>query len=128
MKNDPELESAVRALFDEVEAAWAAADVPRYGAYYLKDAGYVGRNGQIFEGRAAIEAGHAAAFKAEFAGTTIHITPVRIQRLCDTHTLVHARLKTTTSPDDTGVDAITTALLQQTPDGLRIAAVHTMQL
>jgi uncharacterized protein (TIGR02246 family) len=128
MTNDPQLQSDVRALFDQVEDAWRAADLKRYAGYYLADAGYIDRVGELFDGRAAIEAGHAEGFAGAFAGTTMRVTPVRIRRLCDTHVLVHAKLHTTTSGDDAGVDAVTTALLQQTPDGLRIAAVHTTQL
>ncbi|GEM_PF-6349883 len=121
------IESDVRALFDRVEDAWGTADLKRYGSYFLDDAGYVNRSGQLLDGRAAIEGGTAVGFARAFAGTTMRITPLRVRRLCDTHALAHVSVKTAAAGGD-GVEAIATTLLQRTDDGWCFAAVHMSQL
>ncbi len=123
-----DINTAIRALFDGVEAAWKNGDARTFGSYFADDAVYVGRTGAAFEGRAAIEQGHAEVFAGIFKDTTLHVITTRAQLLGDDLALVHARLITTAADAVTETQATATALLTCTPDGLRITAAHTTQL
>jgi uncharacterized protein (TIGR02246 family) len=64
-------ESAVRALFAELLAAWGRGDGQAYGAHFTEDAPYVAFDGSVRVGRQAIAAEHQKLFDTWLKGTRL---------------------------------------------------------
>lgn len=76
--NSPE-KAAVMANDRAYEAAYAKADAKALADFFADDAQYTADDGQMFDGRAAIEASIQAAFKArKGAKLAIHLNSVRV--------------------------------------------------
>lgn len=62
---------AVRAVLDELKAAWARHDADAYGALFTEDASYTTWIGTLYRGRAAITESHRALFGTVLKGTRL---------------------------------------------------------
>ena len=72
MGNAPD-RSGIVALAEAIERAWNVGDVKSCARLYARDAEYLTRAGILWEGRTAIERGHAAAFRGDLKGTVLRI-------------------------------------------------------
>jgi len=83
-------EAAVRQLFQQLTAAWAAGDAKAYAALFTEDADYVAFDGVNQKGRAAIEAGHKPLFERFLKGSKLTGGLVDVQLLAPDVVLAHA--------------------------------------
>ena len=80
MGNAPD-RSGIVGLMNAIEGAWNAGDEKSYARLYARDAEYLTRAGILWEGRTAIERGHAAAFHGDLKGTVLRIQIKRLRFL-----------------------------------------------
>lgn len=83
-------EAAVRQLFQQLTAAWAAGDAQAYAALFTEDADYIAFDGVNQKGRAAIEAGHKPLFERFLKGSKLTGGLVDVQLLAPDVVLAHA--------------------------------------
>ncbi|MEV0250018.1 SgcJ/EcaC family oxidoreductase [Nocardia sp. NPDC050712] len=83
--------AAIRAVFDEVNAAWAAADAEAYGALFTADATYTAFFGTQYRGRADIVASHRALSGSFLKGTELAGELIEIRFLTAEVAVVIAR-------------------------------------
>ena len=85
--------SGIGALAEAIERAWNACDVKSYARLYAIDAAYVTRAGILWEGRKAIERGHAAAFRGELKGIVLKIRVKRLRFLTAKNAVAHCAVE-----------------------------------
>jgi uncharacterized protein (TIGR02246 family) len=85
--------TGIFALAEAIERAWNAGDVKSYARLYVLNAAYVTRAGILWEGRKAIERGHAAAFRAELKGTVLKIRIKRLRFLTPKSAVAHCGIE-----------------------------------
>ncbi|MCE7981507.1 MAG: SgcJ/EcaC family oxidoreductase [Caldilinea sp. CFX5] len=88
--NHTEDESAVRHLFQQLMAAWAAGDADAYGALFTEDADYIAFDGVNAKGRAAIVASHKPLFERFLKGSYLTGDLVSLRKLAPNVILAHA--------------------------------------
>jgi uncharacterized protein (TIGR02246 family) len=124
---DPPAVASLRAAFEAAEAAWNRGDAEHYGRFFTEDATYVGRAGHVFVGRLAIRDGHAEAFAGPFCGSQVKFRPMHLRFVTPDLAIVHLDV-TTVQADGTDTHAVTTGLMQRTPDGWQMLTAHTSQV
>ena len=72
MRETTPAETAVRALFESLEQAWAAGDGTAYAAAFTEDATYATFVGTVYRGRADIARSHQALFDKFLKGTRMY--------------------------------------------------------
>lgn len=125
--HDQSMVSSLRAAFEGAEAAWNRGDADHFGVFFTEDATYIGRGGHVFVGRGAIRDGHAEAFAGPFRGSRIKFRPMHIRFLNPELAIVHLDV-TTVQADGSDTHAVTTGLMQRTPDGWQMLTAHTSQV
>lgn len=85
--------TGIVALAEAIERAWNAGDVKAYARLYALNAAYVTRAGILWEGRKAIERGHAAAFRGELKGTVLKIRIKRLRFLTPKSAVAHCAIE-----------------------------------
>lgn len=85
--------TGIVALAEAIERAWNAGDVESYARLYTLNAAYVTRGGILWEGRKAIERGHAAAFRGEVKGTVLKIRIKRLRFLTPKSAVAHCAIE-----------------------------------
>ena len=78
---DKRSQDAIHALLSEVQMAWAAEDLNRYGHAFSEEAIFVPFNGRRLNGRMAIQEFHAHPFSTEFRGSKLDIDIADIRPL-----------------------------------------------
>ncbi|MFC9994771.1 SgcJ/EcaC family oxidoreductase [Nocardia sp. NPDC127526] len=84
-------EAAVRAVFDRLNQAWAAADARAFAAEFTEDADYVTFFGPRYKGRADIEAMHQPVFEKWQRGTRLDGEVTAVRFLTPEVALVHGK-------------------------------------
>lgn len=74
-------EAAIQRLLSEQAKAWNAHDAKAWGAPFTEDADFVNILGMLFQGRAEIEARHAALFRGIFSKSRVTVTIRKLQSL-----------------------------------------------
>ena len=123
---DPSQVGSLRAAFEAAESAWNRGDAGHFGEFFTEDSTYVGRGGHVFVGRTAIRDGHAEAFAGPFRGSRIKFRPMHLRFLTAELAIVHLDV-TTIQADGTDTHAVTTGLMQRTPEGWQMLTAHTSQ-
>ena len=78
---DKKSQDAIQNLLSEVQMAWAAGDLNRFGHAYSEDAIFVPFNGRRLRGRTEIQEFHAHPFSTEFRGSKLEVDVVDIRPL-----------------------------------------------
>ena len=81
--------AAFEGIVQRLEAAWNAMDGTAFAAPFAGDADFVNIRAEHFQGREAIEAGHAAIFRTIYAGSTNRYTIEAARALSPDVGLVH---------------------------------------
>lgn len=81
LSSDPT--TVARAVLQDLETAWNAADGDAFGAVYTPDASFVTIRGEHIVGREGIAAGHAGIFGSIYAGSVNRMELVRTTELAD---------------------------------------------
>ncbi|MGM0554335.1 MAG: SgcJ/EcaC family oxidoreductase [Pseudomonadota bacterium] len=102
--------TAIEALLEAKEAAWAAADGEAWAQDYRVDSEVINVHGMRFEGREENARRHREVLAGPFAGTTLVVDVERVKLLGERHALAEAKLNIT------GIDAMP-AGLPDTGDG-----------
>lgn len=116
--------AALRAAFQAAENAWNRGDADHFGRLFAEDATYVGRSGHVFVGRGAIRDGHAEAFATVFHESRIKFRPMHIRFVSPELAIVHLDV-TTVQGDGSDTHAVTTGLMQRTPEGWQMLTAHS---
>ena len=125
-----ELTAADRAqiiqLFSEAEAAWNAADGPRYGAAFTPDADFVNVYGMHDRGAQQIGNSHTWLLNNVFAGSRNQYTVTSIAPLAPDLALVHlkAHLHVPAGPLAGDRFALPSAVVTRTGSQWQIRAFH----
>jgi uncharacterized protein (TIGR02246 family) len=70
---------AIEALARALEAAWNRHDAQAFAAVFAEDAEFTNVFGMVQQGRAGIEAAHAAVFKTMFQDSRLAVTETRVR-------------------------------------------------
>lgn len=122
--------TGIVALAEAIERAWTAGDVKSYARLYALNAAYVTRAGILWEGREAIERGHAAAFRGELKGTVLKIRIKRLRFLTPKSAVAHCAIELSvgTRRDAHKVRAVTRFELRKNRARLEIVAARTREI
>jgi uncharacterized protein (TIGR02246 family) len=85
----------ILSLTKAIERVWNRGDLKSYAALYARDARYVTRSGILWKGRAAIQKGHAAAFRGALKGSRLKIRMQRVRFLTSKLAVVHCEIEPT---------------------------------
>jgi len=81
-------QTAIEKLLAIEQTAWNAGDSVAYADAYTDDADFINIRGQIFEGKAAVQAQHAKIFAGPFKDSTISIAVRKFTLLSDQEAIV----------------------------------------
>ena len=129
MGNAPD-RSGIVGLMNAIEGAWNAGDVKSYARLYARDAVYQTRAGILWEGRTAIERGHAAAFHGDLKGTVLRIQIKRLRFLTPRTAVAHCAVELSggTERGARKVRAVTRFELRKNRTRWEIVAARTREI
>jgi uncharacterized protein (TIGR02246 family) len=81
-------QAAIEKVLATEQTAWNAGDSATYADEYTNDADFINIRGQIFQGKAAVQAQHAKIFAGPFKDSTISIVVRKFTLLSDHAALV----------------------------------------
>jgi uncharacterized protein (TIGR02246 family) len=81
-------QTAIEKLLAIAQTAWNGGDSVAYADEYTDDADFINIRGQIFEGKAAVQAQHAKIFAGPFKDSTISIVVRKFTLLSDQAAIV----------------------------------------
>jgi len=81
-------QAAIEKVLATEQTAWNAGDSATYADEYTDDADFINIRGQIFQGKAAVQAQHAKIFAGPFKDSTISIVVRKFTLLSDHAALV----------------------------------------
>jgi uncharacterized protein (TIGR02246 family) len=122
--------TGVVALAEAIERAWNGGDVKSYTRLYTLNAAYVTRAGILWEGRKAIERGHAAAFRGDLKGTVLKIRIKRLRFVTPKSAVAHCAIELSrgTRRDAHKVRALTRFELRKNRTRWEIVAARTREI
>ena len=112
-------------LLARMEEAWNEGDAAAYARVFSSDAVYVNRSGAVWEGRPAIEEGHALALAGALAGTTLALRPIHVA--LPALTVAVACVDVQLASDDETIRAVTTLVASRDAGEWTIIAAHTSE-
>jgi uncharacterized protein (TIGR02246 family) len=114
---------AVADVLAALEAAWNDADAAALARVFAADAVYVTRSGLVWEGRPAIEEGHAKALAGPLADTRLSLRPLHEAMAAESVMVAQVAVELTNA--HSAVRAISTFVLAAKDGRWSIIAAHT---
>ena len=116
----------VAAIFSALEDAWNEADAAAYARLFAPDAVYITRAGAVWQGRPAIEEGHARALSGPLADTMLTLRPIHVA--FPAPSVVVAQVDAQLSSETTTIRAVSTLVIALDGGRWSIVAAHTCEV
>jgi uncharacterized protein (TIGR02246 family) len=114
---------AIVEMLVSLEQTWNESDAAALARFFTSDAIFITQSGNVWQGRPAIEEGHAAGFSGPLIGTMLSLRPINIAYLTTSIAVVQVHIALAT--DTSTARAIGTFVFVSDGGRWAIAAAHT---